>query len=73
MKDDSLVVTTTKELANSVAQSIDSIDELGHISIHMAEEMTDKWTSGYDGIWMNEENNGISRPLTDINCFHMDI
>ncbi len=47
MKDVSLAVTTTKELANSIAQSIDSIDELGHISIHMAKEMTDKWRGGY--------------------------
>jgi hypothetical protein len=38
----------------------------------MAEKTKDEWTSGYDGIWMNEENNNAFGPLMDINCFHID-
>ncbi len=33
----------------------------------MVEKTKDEWTSGYDGIWMNEEDNNASGPLMDIN------
>ncbi len=73
MREDSLAVTTTKELVDSIAQSIDCIDELGHTSIHMAKQTKDAWIGGYDGIWMNEEDNNTFGPLMDVNCFHVDI
>jgi hypothetical protein len=28
-----------------------------NISIHMAEKTRDEWTSGYNGVWMNENDN----------------
>lgn len=39
----------------------------------MVEKMKDKWTSGYNGIWMNEEDNNTSGPLMEVNCFHVDV
>jgi hypothetical protein len=41
MEINSMVVTTIKELTNSIVQSIDYINELGHISIHMVENVRD--------------------------------
>jgi hypothetical protein len=38
----------------------------------MVEKTKDEWTCGYDGIWMNEKKNA-SRPLTNINYFHVDV
>ncbi len=67
------MVTTIEESIDSIAQSVDYINELGHISIHMAKQTKDAWTSGYDGIWMNEEDNNTFGPLMDVNYFHVDI
>ncbi len=35
--------------------------------------MKDEGASGYDGLWMNEEDQSASRPLTYSNCFHVDV
>ncbi len=67
------MVTTIEESIDSIAQSIDYINELGHISTHMVKQTKDAWTSGYDGIWMNEEDNNTFGPLMDVNYFHVDI
>jgi hypothetical protein len=66
MKDDCPSVTTIKELVDSTIKLTNCIDELGHISIHMVEKMRDKWIGGYNDIWMNEEDNSTSGPLTDV-------
>jgi hypothetical protein len=39
----------------------------------MVEKKRDEWTCGYNGIWMNEENNSAYGPLMDINYFHVDV
>ncbi len=35
--------------------------------------MKDEWASGYDDIWMNEEEKNAYGPLMDNNCFNVDI
>ncbi len=67
------MVTTIEESIDSIAQSVDYINELGHISIHKVKQTKDAWTSGYNGIWMNEEDNNTFGPLMDVNYFHVDI
>jgi hypothetical protein len=39
----------------------------------MEKTMTDVGEDGDDGIWMNEEEQSASKPLTYNNCFHVDI
>ncbi len=67
------MVTTIEESIDSIAQLVDYINELGHISMHMVKQMKDAWTSGYDGIWMNEEDNNTFGPLINVHYFHEDI
>jgi hypothetical protein len=34
----------------------------------------EEWMEGgYEDIWMNEEDNNAFGPLTNINCFHVDV
>jgi hypothetical protein len=73
MRDDNLTVATIEESVELTTQLVDYIHELEDISIHMAEKKKDEWIGGYDGIWMNEEDNNTSQPLRDINYFHMDV
>jgi hypothetical protein len=35
----------------------------------MVKQIRNGWTSGYDAIWMKEED----QTVTKYNCFHMDI
>jgi hypothetical protein len=60
-------------LVDLVAKSINYIDELGHVLVHMVEQIRNGWTSGYDAIWMKEEDQTTFRPLIYYNCFHVDI
>jgi hypothetical protein len=39
----------------------------------MAKTMTNEGEDGDDGIWMNAENQNAFEPLTNNNCFHVDI
>jgi hypothetical protein len=73
MRVDNLVVTTTEELTDLIAKSVNYIDDLGHVLVHMVEQIRNGWTSGYDAIWMKEEDQIASRPVTNYNCFHVDI
>ncbi len=50
-----MVVTTTRKSVDSILQSNDYINELGNISVHMAKNMRDEWTSGCNCIRMNVE------------------
>ncbi len=54
MREDRLTITTIEKSIDSIIQLVDYIDELGHISIHMAKQTKDEWIGGYNGIWMNE-------------------
>jgi hypothetical protein len=76
MEIDSLVVTTIEKSTNSIVQSTDYTNELGHIQVHMVENMRDEWTCGYNCIKMNEEGNNTFGPLIcekDVNYFHVDV
>jgi hypothetical protein len=55
MKDDNMVVTTTKESIVSIAQLDDCINELGNILVHMVKNTRDEWTSGCSYTRVNEE------------------
>jgi hypothetical protein len=55
MKDDNMVVTSTKKSIDSIAQLDDCINELGNISVHMAKNTKDEWTSGCNCTKMNEK------------------
>jgi len=70
---DNLAVTTIEELADLITKSTNYIDELGHVLVHMVEQIKNGWTSGYDVIWMKEEDQIASGPLANYNCFHVDI
>ncbi len=50
-----MVVTTTEKSIDSIAQLDDCLNELGNISVHMAKNMKDEWTSGCNCTRMNEE------------------
>jgi hypothetical protein len=50
-----MVVTITKKLVDSIPQSNDYINELGNISVHMAKNTRDEWTSSYNCTRMNEK------------------
>jgi hypothetical protein len=39
----------------------------------MVKQIRNGWTRGYGAIWMKEEDQTAYGPLTDYNCFHMDI
>jgi hypothetical protein len=60
-------------LVDLVAKSANYIDELGHVLIHMVEQIKNGWTSGYDARWMKEEGQTAFEPLMDYNYFHVDI
>jgi hypothetical protein len=60
MKDDNLATTTIKESIDSTTQSINYIDELGHVLIHMVGKTRDEWIGGYRDIWMNEYDNTLN-------------
>jgi hypothetical protein len=34
---------------------------------------TNERVYGYDCIWMNEEDQSVDKPLTNNNCFHVDV
>jgi hypothetical protein len=63
MRVDNMVVTTTKKIIDSIVQSTNCMEKLGHVVVHMVEEMKNGWTCGYDDIWMNEEDKNASKPL----------
>jgi hypothetical protein len=76
MEIDSLAVTTIEESTNSIVQSTNYTNELGHILVHMVENVKDEWTCGYNYIRMNEEGSNTFGPLIcekDVNCFHVDV
>jgi hypothetical protein len=56
MRVENMVVTTTKETTNSIVQSANCMEKLGHVLVHMVEQMKNGWTCGYDDIWMNEKD-----------------
>ncbi len=68
-----MVVIATKETTNSIVQSANCMEKLVHVLVYMAKQMRNRWTCGYDDIWMNEEDKSTSKPLTNNNYFHVDI
>ncbi len=50
-----MVVIITKESVDSIVQSDNYINELENISVHMAKNTRDEWTSGYNCTRMNEK------------------
>ncbi len=48
------------------------MEKLGHVVVHMVEQIRNGWTCGYDDIWMNEEDKNASKPLMNNNYFHVD-
>jgi hypothetical protein len=76
MEVDNLVVTTPKELIDSIAQLIVFIYESRHILVHMVDNTRDEWTSGYNCTRMNEGRINTFGPLMcekDVSSFHIEV
>ncbi len=76
MEINSMLITTMEESTNSILQSTNYTNELGHILVQMVENVRDDWTCGYNCIRMNEKGSNTFGPLIcekDVSGFHMDV
>jgi hypothetical protein len=76
MEVNNLVVTTLKKSVESTTQLTSYIDELGHILVHMVENIRDEWICGCNCTRMNEGKGNTFGPLmceNDVSYFHMEL
>jgi hypothetical protein len=76
MEVDNSAVTTPKKSVDSTTQLSNYIDELGHILVHMVENIRDEWTGGWNCTKMNEGRSSTFGPLmceNDVSYFHVEV